>query len=134
VKRPERVAMWLWVERQETPWVNHLGKPLYDYVVRLPTWVALAYRPWKVKVEVRTHPPARVEAIAETNHEEWKRYFRENWSGKMKKIRKLNHNYMQIFPVRPRKPDYLSHEEYEEYLRELTALNAKYLRKEEAEG
>jgi len=128
MKRPEKTVMWLYVDRQKTDFVNHLGKPLYDHIIKLPTWVGLAYKPGYVKVEIREPSPCFRDKRAESNHEEWEPYVKKNWMKKLTKMRKLNHNYMQIFTLARDDPETrkLSLEEYNQYHQELRELNAKY--------
>lgn len=99
MKRPEKVVMWIHVDRQKSDFVNHLGKPLYDYTIKLPSWIGLAYKPWHVKIEIWDKPPTPIDRMTDGNHEEIRAYVKANWSKKLTKMRKLNHNYMQVFTL-----------------------------------
>ena len=128
MKRPEKVILWTHVDRKKTEFVNHLGKPLYDHIIKLPTWVGLAYKPYYVKVEVREELPCWNDRQKETNDEEIQAYVKENWIKKLTKMRKLNHNYMQVFTLARCDPETrkLSLDEYNQYHQELRELNEKY--------
>jgi len=128
MKKPEKVVLWTHVNREETEWVNHLGKPLYDYSIKLPSWVGLAYKPWYVKVEIWDKPPAPIDRMNDGNLEEIREYVKQNWGKKLTKMRKLNHGYMQVFTLARCDPETrkLSLEEYNQYHQELRELNAKY--------
>ena len=126
MKRPDKLVFWPSVEKQKTGYVNHLEKPLYDYTIKLPSWMGLAYNPYHVKVEVHENIPPFKDRILD--HNEWSPYFKENWLKKVTSMRKLNHNYMQVFTLGRDDPQtrQLSVEEYNEYHRELRELNEKY--------
>jgi len=126
MKRPEKIVMWIHVNKVKSGFVNHLGKPLYDYTIKLPSWIGLAYKPWHVKIEIWDKPPAPIDRM-NGNHEEIRAYVKANWSKKLTKMRKLNHNYIQIFSLaRGDVRQELSLEEYNQYHQELRELNAKY--------
>jgi len=118
--------LWPHVERKKTGYVNHLEKPLYDYTIKLPTWIGLAYRPYYVKVEVHENIPPFKDRILD--HKEWEPYVKENWGKKLTKMRKLNHNYMQVFTLarEDKQTRKLTTQEYNQYRQELKELNAKY--------
>jgi len=129
MKRPDKVIMWIHVDNQKSDFVNHLEKPLYDYTIKLPSWVGLAYKPFWVKVEIRSKLPCWAERDKETNKEEINAYVKSNWRKKLTKMRKLNHNYMQVFTLGRDDPETrkLTIEEYNQYRQELAELNKKYL-------
>jgi len=127
MKRPDSVIMWLHVDKQKTDFVNHLEKPLYEYTIKLPSWIGLAYKPYHAKIEIRENTPSIVDRKAETTHEEIEAYVKSNWSKKLTKMRKLNHNYMQVTVHGRSEAGFLSHEDYKNYHRELAELNEKYL-------
>ena len=128
MKRPEKVIMWIYVDREKTEFVNHLGKPLYNHIIRLPSWIGLAYKPYYVKIEIQEKPSCFKDRRNETNHDEIEAYVKSNWSKKLTKMRKLNHNYMQVFTLARCDPETrkLSLEEYNQYHQELRELNEKY--------
>ena len=128
MKRPDKIELWLHTDKKENGFVNHLEKPLFDYTMKLPAWVGLAYKPFWVKVEIREKLPCWNDRREETNHKEIDAYVKENWMKKLTKMRKLNHNYMQVFTLGRDDPQtrQLSVEEYNEYHRELRELNEKY--------
>ena len=134
MKRPEKVVMWIHVEKKKTDFVNHLEKPLYDHTIKLPTWIGLAYKPYYAKIEIHEKPPAFVDRRAESNPEEWEPYVKENWMKKLTKMRKLNHNYMQVTIHGKSEGHFMSHEDYKNYHRELAELNAKYIPKTSIES
>ena len=127
MKRPEKIVMWSHVKREKTNWVNHLGKPLFDYSIELPSWIGLAYRPWDAKIEIYEHPPCMRDRLETEDMEIIRAYVKENWGKKLTKMRKLNHNYMQVFTLaRADVKRTLSIEEYNQYHQELRELNEKY--------
>jgi len=128
MKRPEKIIMWTHVNRKQSEWVNHLGKPKYDYSIELPSWIGLAYNPWYAKIEIWNKPPAPIHRYNAGNPDEIRAYFKSNWSEKVTKMRKLNHGYMQIFTLARCDPETrkLSLEEYNQYHQELRDLNIRY--------
>jgi len=127
MKRPEKIVMWVHADNEKSDFVNHLGKPLYNYTIKLPSWLGLAYNPRDVKIEIRDKNPPFNERFEDGNHEEIRAYVKANWSKKLTKMRKLNHNYMQVFTLgRGDVRKNLSLEEYNQYHEELRALNKKY--------
>jgi len=126
MKRPDKVILWSHVSKEETEFVNHLGKPLYKYYIKLPSWVGLAYKPHHVKVEVRDKIPSYNERDTETNMEEVRAYVKSNWSKKLTKMRKLNHNYMKVAIIAKGRGFFPSIENYNNYHQELKELNKKY--------
>jgi len=127
MKRPEKIVLWTHVNKEKTEWVNHLGKPLFKYSVELPSWIGLAYHPQDIKIEIRDKNPSLKERFEDGNREEIRAYVKANWSKKLTKMRKLNHNYMQVFTLgRGDVRKNLSLEEYNQYHEELRALNKKY--------
>ena len=127
MKRPEKIAMWTHVDKEKSEYVNHLGKPLYNYSIKLPSWIGLAYHPRDVKIEIRDKNPSFKDRFEDGNHEEIRAYVKANWSKKLTKMRKLNHNYMQVFTLaRGDVRRDLLLEEYNQYHQELRELNEKY--------
>lgn len=127
MKRPEKIIMWINVDKEKSEHVNHLGKPLYNYSIKLPSWIGLAYKPRDIKIEIRDENPPFRERFEDGNHEEIRAYVKANWRKKLTKMRKLNHNYMQVFTLaRGDVRQDLSLEEYNQYHQELRELNAKY--------
>ena len=126
MKRPEKAVLWLHVDKQKTGFVNHLEKPLFDHIIKLPSWVGLSYRPFYVKVEVHENVPPFKDRIID--HNKWRPYVKENWMKKLTTMRKLNHNYMQVFTLGRDDPKtrQLTTEEYNQYHQELRELNEKY--------
>ena len=126
MKRPDKIILWLHVSKEETEFINHLGKPLYNYSIKLPTWAGLAYKPYNVKVEIREKNPPYNERENETNMEEIRSYVKSNWSKKLTKMRKLNHNYMKVAVIAKGRGFFSSIEDYNNYHQELKELNKKY--------
>lgn len=115
------------VDKEKSNYVNHLGKPLYNYTIKLPSWIGLAYNPRDIKIEIRDKNPPLKERFEDGNREEIHAYVKANWHKKLSKMRKLNHNYMQVFTLaRGDVRQDLSLEEYNQYHEELRALNRKY--------
>ena len=119
--------MWTHVDKEKSEFVNHLGKPLFNYTVKLPSWIGLAYNPRDIRIEIKDKKTPFRERVEDGNHEEIRAYVKANWGKKLTKMRKLNHNYMQVFTIaRGDVRRNLSLEEYNQYHQELRELNAKY--------
>ncbi len=102
MKKPDKVVQWLHVSKEPyDPFVNHNGKPLFKYFIELPYWLVTAYNPFMVKIEVNTEKLSYNERMKQTNHEEIDKYVKANWSKKLRKMRKINHNYIFIEYVTP---------------------------------
>ena len=126
MKKPEKIALRIHVDKEKSEFVNHLGKPLFNYTIKLPSWVGLAYNPHHVKVEINEKSSSWIEFRDSTNSEEIETYVKKNWSKKLSKMRKLNNNYMQVFTLGRGNSGFVSHEAYKNYHRELAELNEKY--------
>jgi len=128
MKRPEKIVMWMHVDREKTEYVNHLGKPLYKYFIEFPSWIGLAYRPRHVKIEINEKPMSWAQRYEDGDREEIQAYVKANWLKKLTKMRKLNNNYLQVFTIARDDPETrrLSPEEYRQYHQELRELNRKY--------
>jgi len=127
MKRPEKVIKWFPVERKrDEPFVDHNGKPLFEYVIILPYWIAKAYNPHFVKVEISRKFVSFADMQKEENNEETDRYLKQNWSRKLTKLRKLNNNFMLVSLKTQATTCFKSMEDYENYHRELQELNRKY--------
>ena len=130
MKRPDKIIKWFHVEREpEELWVDFNGKPSYSYVIKIPYWLGRAYklgRVNRVKVEIRSDVSCMREQMGEENRKEYWQYFKENWSNKITKMRKLNHNYMLIAHRGKGTGWFKSIEDYNNYHIELDALNKKY--------
>lgn len=127
MKRPEKIVKWLHVDKKSRkPFVNHNGKPLFDYVIRLPYWIAQAYKPNNVRVEIREKTPCFSDRYDEEKQYGADEYVKKNWSAKLSKLRKLNHNFILIGCEGKGRRWFKSMEDYENYHKELEELNRKY--------
>lgn len=127
MKRPDKVIQWLGVSREpHDPFLNHNGKPLFKYFIELPYWLIAAYNPFMVKIEVNTEKLSYNERQKQTNHEEIDQYVKANWSKKLRKMRKVNNNYMLVSIKAVSKDFFKSMEDYENYHKELHQLDEKY--------
>jgi len=128
MKKPNKIIKWFHVEKKrEELWVDFNGKPSHSYVIKIPYWLGRAYRlgyKW-VKIEIDTTPKSMKQRIEEET-KEYMKYFKENWSSKMTKMRKLNHNYMLVSEMGKGTGWFKSIEDYNNYHKELKALNEKY--------
>ena len=131
MKRPDKIVKYFHVDKERDKlWVDFNGKPSHSYVIKLPYWLGRAYRlgyKW-VKIEIDTTPKSMKQRIEEET-KEYAQYFKENWSDKMNKMRKLNHNYLLFASGGKGKGWFKSIEDYNNYHKELKALNDKYLTK-----
>ena len=128
MKKPEKIIKWFHVETEpEELWIDHNGKPSRSYIIRIPYWVGRAYKlnRKRVKIEIRESNPCMREQCEEET-KEYLQYFKENWSSKMTKMRKLNHNYMLVSERGKGTGWFKSIEDYNNYHMELRELNEKY--------
>jgi hypothetical protein len=83
------------VERRKNEWKDWNGKQSYDYFIELPEWLARAYhldyRQVIVTIWSDGQSMSKMSKRATNN-----KYFKENWSKKQTKKRKLNHGYIKI--------------------------------------
>jgi hypothetical protein len=127
MKRPEKIVKWFMVERKKVDsFVDHNGKPLFDYSIKLPYWIAYAYKPWYVKVEIRDKPLCYADMEKDGNKEETEKYLEANWRKKISKLWKLNHGFMFVSTVAKGQGWFKSVEDYNNYHKELQELNVKY--------
>jgi len=128
MKRPEKIIIWLSVDRQkQEPFIDHNGKPLINYTINLPYWLAKAYKPSYVKVEIRDRFLSFSDRQKEENYDETKAYVSANWSAKLTKLRKMNNNFMLVATTAMGMDWFRSMADYEHYHKELQQLNRKYL-------
>lgn len=130
MKKPDKIIRWFHVEKKKDDlWIDFNGKPSYSYTVHIPYWLGRAYklgRVNQVKVEIRNDVPSMRDQENEETKEEYWKYFKENWSNKMTKMRKLNHNYLLFAEQGKGKGWFQSIEDYNNYHIELDILNKKY--------
>jgi len=130
MKRPDKIIKYLHVKKElEKIWVDFNGKLRYSYSIEIPYWLGRAYklrRSSRLKVEICEDKKSFKQQQEEENHKEFENYFKENWSNKMTKMRKLNHNYMLIAHNGKGSGWFKSIEDYNNYNKELQELNKKY--------
>jgi len=128
MKRPDKIIKYFHVDKErDRIWVDFNGKPSHSYVIKIPYWLGRAYRlgyKW-VKIEIDTNGKS-MNQMRKEETKEYSQYFKENWSDKMNKMRKLNHNYLLISHHGKGKGWFKSIEDYNNYHRELNELNKKY--------
>lgn len=126
MKRPDKIIKWLHIDRKtREPFVDHNGKPLFDYSIEIPYWIAKAYNPQYARVEIRMQPLS-FSLMAEEENPEAKEYFKANWSAKLSKMRKMNHNYLLVSTKAMGQSWFKSLKDYNNYHKELCELNKKY--------
>jgi hypothetical protein len=64
--------------------------------------------------------------MKEENHDETEKYLNKNWSSKLTKMRKINHNYMLVSTTAKGQSWFKTLEDYNNYHKELHNLNVKY--------
>lgn len=127
MKRPEKIVRWFPViSHNHEPFVDHNGKPLLEYTIKLPYWIAKAYNPRYAKVEIRDKSISFADMEKEGNSEEVETYFKKNWLHKKRKLRKMNHNFLLVSTTEIAQDQFKSMQDYENYHKELRALNRKY--------
>ena len=128
MKRPKKIIKWFHVETEpERLWVDYNGKPSCSYIIKIPYWLGRAYKlnRRRVKIEIRESNPCMKDQIVEET-KEYLKYFKENWSKKTTKMRKLNHNYTLIAQDGKGSGWFKSIDDYNDYNKELQELNIKY--------
>ena len=128
MKRPKKIIKWFHVEKElEEIWVDYNGKPSCSYIIKIPYWLGRAYKlnRRRVKIEIRESNPCMKDQMKEET-KEYSKYFKENWSTKINKMRKLNHGYMLIAHQGKTTGWFKSIEDYNNYHKELKLLNEKY--------
>jgi len=130
MKRPEEISIVLNAERKLSEFVRWDGKPLYDFFIKVPTWISESYLKKRIGfVLVKFSLNKSINQIQkEENRETWQPYVRENWSSKLTKMRKINNGYMKIMPTLQPRAFFETHEGYVEYHKELKKLNEKYMK------
>lgn len=101
MKRPKEMIVYLPIEQEKTEWVDWNGKPSYQYVVKIPYWFGRAYSRNNIKLlkcVFQDKVPCGYDRIKEEGDIE-KKYFKENWIKKSRKMRKLNTNYIKFIPL-----------------------------------
>jgi len=129
MKRPSKIIKYLHVKKdKDNIWVDFNGKPACTYSIEVPYWLGRAYkfnRGTRLKVEI-TEDRKSFKQQHEEETPEFERYFKENWSSKMDKMRRLNHGYLLIAHRGSGTGWFKSIEDYNNYHIELNALNKKY--------
>jgi hypothetical protein len=129
MKRPEKIVKWLSVDKKlNEPFIDHNGKPDYNYTVHIPYWLAKAYNPFWVKVEIRAKNPCYADKIKEENKAETDAYLKANWRKKIDKHYKMNNGFLLVSTKAMGAGWFKSMEDYNNYHKELQELNRKYLR------
>jgi len=100
MKKPKRIIQWLQVESRDTEWLDWNKKPAREYYVKIPFWIVRANRLQSKLLPVKVIISDEFRTITAKHRDEErscaKRYFKENWSMKYRKMRKLNNNYIQF--------------------------------------
>ena len=100
MKRPEVCIKWMPIMRERDGiFVDYNGKPSSRYYIPIPYWLARAYERGNLlyaKVEIRTDTPCGRDRLKESNDKVMDEYFKQNWSRKVIKMRKLNHGYLLV--------------------------------------
>lgn len=126
MKKPEKIIKWLHIDRtKHDPFVDHNGKPLFTYSIEIPYWICRAFKSGYAKVEIREKPLSYSDMRKEENEEACD-YFKANWSNKLTKMRKMNHNYLLVSTKAVDRSWFKTIEAYENFHRELHELNMKY--------
>lgn len=101
MKKPDVFISWTNIDSKPTEWVDHNGKPLKNYFITIPHWVAKAYKLDKlqssrVKIEIPSKEILKPYSERKKENTDFWEYFRENWSKKITKMRKMNHGYITV--------------------------------------
>ena len=130
MKRPDKIIKYFPIQcEKEEIWVDYNGKPSYHYFIKIPYWIARAYRFYhgmRLKIEICVDKKSFKEQREEENHQDYERYFKENWAKKITKMRKLNNNYTMVAHGGKGIGWFKSIDDYNNYHKELDIINEKY--------
>ena len=99
MKRPKKIIEWYHTEELPSNFVDWNGKPTKDYIIRIPYWLARAYKRGRipyVQLTFYDKSYSMNEMRKKSTHKLLNKFFKENYSKKVTKMRRLNHNYIQI--------------------------------------
>lgn len=99
MKRPEKIVEWYPINECDSEFVDWNGRPSKDCYIRLPYWLARAYKRGRIPyVQVIFYDKSfsANERKKKSTHKLLNKFFKENYSKKVAKMRKLNHNYMKV--------------------------------------
>jgi len=98
MKRPKKIVEWYPISESKNEFIDWNGIPAKDYYIKIPFWLARAYKRGRmpyVQVVFYDKSLTRNERKERSTHKLLNEFFKENYSKKVKKMRKLNHNYME---------------------------------------
>ena len=127
MKKPEKIIKLLPVEMKKSEFVDWNGKEKYDYSIPIPSWLAhdfVKHRCPLVLVEFSSVPIIK-QLSRQTDVSD---YFKERWSARIDKMRRLNNGYMKVMPIVQPRSSFETHEGYIKYHKELEKLNKKYMK------
>jgi len=99
MKRPKKIVEWYPISECDSEFVDWNGKPAKDYYIKLPYWLARAYKRGRIPyIQVIFYDKSfsANERKKKSTHKLLNKFFKENYSKKVTKMRKLNHNYMKV--------------------------------------
>lgn len=126
MKRPKELVMYIHVEKVNNGWVDWDNKPTSDYIIKIPYWLGRAYERGRINLVKLIFQDKVPCGNIRYNEENFKEYFKENFSKKVSKMRGLNSNYMQVITEHKGNGFFKSQKDYQEYHKELKKLNDKY--------
>jgi len=86
------------VKTEDTEWLDYNKTPAKRFYIEIPFWVGRAFRLGEHSKVLVTIPEKHksIRDLYKRCSENRRKYFKENWSKKIRKMRKINHNYLEI--------------------------------------
>jgi len=101
MKRPDKLVEWFRIEELNSRWVDWNGNPIKEYIVKIPYWIGRAYSRGRlpfVQICFYDKSISAKDRDKMSTDDLTMKYFKENFSKKITKMRKLNNNYMSVRP------------------------------------
>lgn len=101
MKRPKKIVEWFSISSisKTSDFVNWNGKPAKNYYIELPYWLARAYIRGRIPyIQVCFYDKSfsANERKKRSTYKLLNKFFKENYKRKVTKMRKLNHNYIEL--------------------------------------
>ena len=117
-------------ERNLSEFVRRDEKQLYNYFIKIPTWISESYLKHNLGFCIVKFSKFKSmnEKMKEENRKVWEPYVKKNWGAKLTKMRKVNNGYTKVMTCGLSPSYFETHKGYIEYHKELKKLNEKYLK------
>ncbi len=132
-KRPDKIIKYLCIQKkQDGIFVDNNNKQLMKYYIEIPYWIGKAFdrnANKYARVEISSKILSLNEMRLNENTFRSEEYFKKIWQPRLKKIRKLNHNFIQTMPKKQNLNWFSSMDDYNNYHKELKKINEKYMKR-----